>query len=104
MSGAVDGAVIRQQHDPRFSAVIGWAWVTIGALALLIGVGMYNKLSSMNDTLLVAVSRLDTQSDQIKEMRAELSKQRDEIAGLRSQVYTLEGRTLRGIAEAARGH
>jgi hypothetical protein len=91
-------------RDPRVSAVLSWVWTALGALALLIGVGMYNKLSNMNDTLLVAVSKLEAQGNQINDMRAEMSKQRDEMTALRSQVFMLEGKTLRGIQEATRGH
>lgn len=90
-------------YDPRMSAGIKWLWTTFGAMALLIGMGTYNKLSDMNDTLIKAVSKLETQGGQIIDLRNEVSKQRDEIAALRSQVYMLEGKTLRGIAEAS-GH
>jgi len=91
-------------HDPRLSSGIKWLWTAFGALALLIGTGTYNKLSEVNDTLIKAVSKLETQGGQIADLRVEVAKQRDEIAALRSQVYMLEGKTLRGIAEASRGH
>jgi hypothetical protein len=90
-------------YDPRLSSGIKWVWTTFGALALLIGLGTYNKISAMNETLIVAVSKLETQGGQIVDLRVEVAKQRDEIAALRSQVYMLEGKTLRGIAEAAHG-
>ncbi len=90
-------------YDPRLSVGIKWLWTTFGAVALLIGMGTYNKLSDMNDTLIKAVSKLETQGGQINDLRTEVAKQRDEIAALRSQVYMLEGKTLRGIAEAANG-
>jgi hypothetical protein len=98
-----DGATMNA-NDPRLSAGIKWLWTTFGALALLIGMGTYNKLSDMNDTLIKAVSKLETQGSQISDLRVEVSKQRDEIQALRSQVFMLEGKTLRGIAEASRGH
>ncbi len=98
-----DGAFMNV-NDPRLSAGIKWLWTTFGAIALLIGIGTYNKLSDMNDTLIKAVSKLETQGGQIADLRTEVAKQRDEIAALRSQVYMLEGKTLRGLAEAGRGH
>lgn len=92
------------QHDPRFSGLIRWVWATLGGVGLLVSIGMYNKLSTMSDTLIVVASKLETQGGQISDLRAEVAKQRDEVAALRSQVYMLEGKTLRGIQEAARGH
>jgi hypothetical protein len=91
-------------YDPRLSSGIRWVWTTFGAIALLIGTGTYNKLSDMNDTLIEAVSKLETQGNQIIDLRVEVAKQRDEIAALRAQVFMLEGKTLRGIAEASRGN
>jgi len=101
MSSESGGASVRV-YDPRINSLINWVWATLGSIGILIGIGVYNKLAAMNDTLLIAVSKIENQGSQIADLRNELSKQRDEIAGLRSQVYTLEGRTLRGIAEAAR--
>ena len=100
----MSGASITQTHDPRFSGLIKWVWPTLGGLGLLIGIGVYNKLSQMSDTLIVVASKIENQGGQITDLRAEVSKQRDELAALRSQVYMLEGKTLRGIQEAARGH
>lgn len=91
-------------EDGRVTAVVQYIWTGLGGLALLIGVGMYNKLADMNDTLIRAVSKLETQGTQINELRIDVSKQRDEIQALRSQVYMLEGKALRGIQESARGH
>lgn len=98
-----DGANMNVR-DPRLSSVISWVWATLGAVGLLIGVGVYNKLSSMNDTLIVAVSKIENQGSQINEVRVEQARLRDEITSLRSQVFMLEGKTLRGIQEASRGH
>ncbi len=91
-------------NDPRVSSLINWVWASLGAIAIIVSIGGYNKLSSINDTLILAVSKLETQGGQINELRAEVTKQRDEIQALRSQVYMLEGKTLRGIQEAVRGH
>jgi hypothetical protein len=97
-----DGARI-EMKDPRVSAALSWVWTAIGGLALMIGIGMYNKLSDMNDTLIRAVSKLEVQGTQINDLRAEMANQRNEIQALRSQVSMIEGRALRGIQEAARG-
>lgn len=102
MSAQDTGGASITVSDPRLSAGIKWLWTTFGALALLIGMGTYNKLSDMNDTLIKAVSKLETQGGQIEDLRTEVSKQRDEIAALRSQVYMLEGKTLRGLMEPQR--
>lgn len=98
------GASILVNRDPRLSTLINWVWATLGGIGLIIGIGVYNKLSEMNDTLIRAVAKIDTQGSQIGELKAELYRQRDEIGALRNQVYVLEGKTLRGIAEAARGN
>lgn len=98
-----DGAQVTINRDPRVSAVLNWIWTALGGLALLIGIGMYNKLSDMNDTLIRAVSKLEVQGTQINELRAEVSNQRNEIQALRSQVSMIEGRALRSIQEASRG-
>lgn len=89
-------------EDRRLSGAINWLWGTLGVVGIMIGVGVYHKLSELNDTLIRAVAKIDVQGDQITELRGEVSRQRDEIGALRAQVYTLEGRTLRGIAEAGR--
>jgi hypothetical protein len=91
-------------RDGRVTSFINYIWAAFGGLGLMIGVGVNNKLSNMNDTLIFAVSKLQTQGDQIIELRAEAHKQRDEMTALRNQVYMLEGKTLRGIQEMARGH
>lgn len=99
-----DGAQVTiTNRDPRVTAVLNWVWTSIGGLALLIGIGMYNKLSDMNDTLIRAVSKLEVQGTQINDLRVEVANQRNEIQALRSQVSMIEGKTLRGIQEAARG-
>lgn len=90
--------------DPRMSSLINWVWASLGAIGILIGIGVYTKLSNMNDTLILAVSKLENQAQQIADIRSELSRQRDEISALRSQVAQIEGRTLRSIQEATRGH
>ena len=90
--------------DPRMSSLINWVWASLGAVGLLIGIGVYNKLSDMNDTLIRAVSKIENQGDEIKDLRSEVAHQRDELAALRTQVTMLEGKTLRGIQEAVRGH
>lgn len=97
-----DGGASIRIRDPRVTGLINWVWATLGGVGLLIGIGVYNKLSEMNDTLIRAVAKIDTQGTQISDLRTEVGKQRDELSALRAQVYTLEGRTLRGIAEASR--
>jgi hypothetical protein len=89
--------------DPRVSAVLNWIWTALGGLALLIGVGMYNKLANMNDTLLIAVSKLETQGSQIVDLRNDVSKLREENAVLRTQIAVIEGKVQRGIQEFIHG-
>lgn len=88
--------------DPRVTSAINYVWAGLGTIGLAIGIGVYNKLSEMNDTLIRAVSKLEVQGVQINELRTEVAKQRDELAAMRSQVYMLEGKTLRGIREMGR--
>jgi hypothetical protein len=82
---------------------LNWVWTALGGLALLIGVGMYNKLSNMNDTLLIAVSKLETQGSQIVDLRNDVSKLREENAVLRTQIAVIEGKVQRGIQEFIHG-
>lgn len=98
-SGAVTQKIF---HDPRFSKLLGWVWATLGAVALIIGLGVYTKLSELNDTLIRAVSQIENQGDQIKDIKAQLNEQKRDIEALRAQVYSLEGKTLRGIEQAGR--
>ncbi len=102
--GNQSGGAVMHTQDRRMTSLINWVWASLGAIGILIGLGVYTKLSDMNDTLIRAVSKLEVQGSQINELRSEVSKQRDEISALRSQVYMLEGKTLRGIQEAVRGH
>lgn len=88
--------------DPRLTSAINYLWATLGSIGLMIGIGVYNKLSEMNDTLIRAVSKLEVQGSQINALSLEVSKQRDELASMRSQVSMIEGKTLRGIQESSR--
>lgn len=89
--------------DARVSNFLGWAWATIGSLAVLVGLGVYHKLSELNDTLIRAVSQIENQGDQINDIKGQLSEQRKDIESLRAQMYSMEGKTLRGIQESTRG-
>lgn len=102
--GRGSGGAHMEVRDSRVTSFINWVWATLGAVGIIIGLGVYTKLSDMNDTLILAVSKIETQGDQIKDLRAEVSKQRDEIGALRAQVNMIEGKTLRGIQEAMRGN
>lgn len=93
------GGSVTDIQDPRVSAALNWVWTVLGSLALLIGVGMYNKLANMNDTLLVAVSKLETQGNQINDLRAEMGEIRKENASLRTQIAVLEGKAERGFRQ-----
>lgn len=105
MSDERDGNLSQRigAKDPRFSSLINWAWAAIGTIGLMIGVGVYTKLSELNDTLIRAVSQIETQGDQIKELKAEQLETRRQLDALRMQVGSLEGKTLRGIQEMQRG-
>ncbi len=102
--GRQSGGARMYNEDHRVTTFLNWVWASLGTIGILIGIGVYNKISAMNDTLLVAVSKLEIQGAQINDLRTEVAKQRDEMSALRSQVYMLEGKTLRGIQEAVRGH
>ncbi len=91
-------------RDGRVTSVVNWVFTALGALGLMVGVGVYNKLSEMNDTLIRAVVKIDTQADQIKEIKTQLNDQQGDIEQLRAQVLSLEGKTLRGIQEMRRGN
>lgn len=101
--GDSGGGHIHESQDPRVSAVLNWVWTALGSIALLIGVGMYNKLSNMNDTLLRAVSKLETQAEQINDLRAEMIELRKDNAGLKTQIAVIEGKVQRGIQEFVNG-
>lgn len=96
--------------DARVSKFLGWAWATIGSLAVLVGIGVYDKLSALNDTLLTAVSDIRNQAAQTADLKVEVrdlrtaqqSMQR-QVDSLGGKVDSLEGKTLRGIQEATRG-
>jgi hypothetical protein len=98
------GASMRDTRDPRLSQLLSWVWTALGGLALLIGVGMYNKLSNMNDTLLVAVSKLEAQGSQINDLRYDMAKLREENASLKTQIAVVQGKMERGIKEFISGH
>lgn len=93
-----------RMEDRRMTSFINWVWAALGAVGVTIGLGVYNKLSNMNDTLILAVSKLETQGSQISDLRMDVARQRDEMSALRAQVSMIEGKTLRGIQDATRGH
>lgn len=102
------GAVIDEStnvpRDPRFSSLIKWVWTALGALALIIGVGMYNKLSAMNDSLITVVSKLENQGTQVADLKNDVRDLRNAQNQMQRQVDSLEGKTLRGIQEMKRGN
>lgn len=89
--------------DSGFSSLIRWAWAAIGSVAVMVGVGVYNKLSSINDTLITAVSDIKNQGTQVSELKSEVRDLRNAQGQLQRQVDSLEGKTLRGIEEVKRG-
>lgn len=90
-------------QDPRFSLLLKWVWAALGALALLIGVGVYNKLAQINDTLIGAVSDIKNQGNQVAELKVEVRDLRNSQGTMQRQIDSLEGKTLRGFQEAQRG-
>lgn len=90
-------------RDPRFTALLRWAWAAIGSGAVLIGWGVYNKLSTISDTLIVATSDIKNQGNQMAEMKVEVRDLRASQASMQRQIDSLEGKTLRGFEEASRG-
>ncbi len=90
-------------EDVRVSKAIAWVWAAIGSLALLVGVGVYTKLADLNDTLIRAVVQIENQGNQIREIKGQLAEQQRDIDALRVQMYSLEGKTLRGIEGVKHG-
>lgn len=101
--GDSGGASMLEVRDPRVSKALSLVWTGLGSLALLIGAGMYNKLSDMNDTLIKAVSKLETQGNQINDLRTEMTELRKENASLKTQIAVIEGKVQRGIQEFVNG-
>lgn len=100
--GGGGGARI-SMRDGRVSALINWIWAALGSVALLIGIGVYNKLSDLNDTIIRAVVQIENQSNEIKEIKSQQAEMRKDMDSLRAQMYSLEGKTLRGIEGISRG-
>lgn len=100
--GAMTQKIGRGPFDPRVSKLLGWVWAGLGTIALYIGQGIYQKLNNISDTLIVAVTNIKTQGDQIADLKAEVRELRTEQTALQRQVDSLQGTTLRGIQEAAR--
>lgn len=98
------GGSVRQHYgrDPRFSSLINWAWAAIGSLAVIVGIGVYNKLSSINDTLITAVGDIKNQAQQTADLKDEVRDLRNAQGAMQRQVDSLEGKTLRGIQEMSR--
>lgn len=95
---------IGRGHDPRLSGAIRWVWATLGSFAILIGVGMYKKLSDMSDTLISVAAKLENQGNQVADLKADVRDLRAAQGQLQRQVDSLEGKTLRGIEEMKRGN
>jgi hypothetical protein len=91
-----------EMHDARFSSLIKWVWAALGGVAVLIGLGVYSKLSSINDTLIAAVSDIKNQGAQVAELKIEVRDLRGAQGAMQRQVDSLEGKTLRGIEEMKR--
>lgn len=99
------GASVTQSYgDKRVTSLINWVWASLGAMALLVGIGVYNKLSELNNTVIRAVASIENQRDQIQDLKTEQKEIRRDMEALRSQLSSLEGKTLRGIQELGRGN
>lgn len=93
---------VGRNYDPRFSKLLGWAYAAIGLLFLWGCQKVYDKLSDINDTLARAVVTIEIQRDQIKELKEQVKELQHGQQDLSNKVSSLEGKTLRGIAEAGR--
>lgn len=88
--------------DPRVTSFINWVWAAIGSFAVMVGYGVYNKLSSINDTLIQAVSDIKNQGAQVADLKGEVRDLRNAQTSMQRQIDSLEGKTLRGIEEMKR--
>jgi hypothetical protein len=93
------GGASISMRDGRLTSLISWVWASLGAVGLLIGVGVYNKLADLNDTIIRAVVQIENQSNEIKDIKAQQAEMRKDMESMRNQMYSLEGKTLRGISE-----
>lgn len=97
-------------RDNRLSGLIRWVWAVIGSVAVMVGLGVYNKLSSINDTLITAVGDIKNQAAQTADLKSEVrdlrhanSQLQRQVDGLSGKLESLEGKTLRGIEEMKHG-
>lgn len=98
-----DNAQTINARDPQFRGLVSWAWVAIGGIAVAVGWGVYDKLSSINETLIVAVADIRNQGTQVAELKTEVRDLRNAQNSLQRQVDSLDGKTMRGIEELKRG-
>ena len=104
MGGGLNQRIGGNGRDPRFTSLIGWAWLALGGVAIAVGWGVYDKLSSINDTLISAVADIKNQGTQVAELKSEVRELRASQTSLQRQVDGLDGRMQRGIEEITRGN
>lgn len=92
------GASITQTtHDKRLSALIGWAWLAVGGVAVS---GIYyvgNKLSELNITLARAVTQIEFHSAEIGHIKAVNAEQDSRLNRVERDVAVVEGKVFRGV-------
>jgi hypothetical protein len=104
--GKHDGGLTQKigNREPKFTAFVSWVWATIGGIAIMVGIGVYNKLSEISDTLILAVADIKNQGTQVAELKVEVRDLRNTQGQMQRQLDSLEGKTMRGIEEIKRGN
>lgn len=96
---AADGSGGAQMglRDPRVSAAAQWLMNVLQGLIVIALAFVANNLYQVNLTLAANAVMQQEMSRQLAEVRTVNDRQEDHINYVDRRVYTLEGRTLRGV-------
>jgi hypothetical protein len=92
-----------EMRDSRFSMFLGLLWTALGAIALGLLAWAASSISELNinvSSMKVEISGLNRRLD-VKDARDD--RQDDQISEVKRDVYTLEGKNLRGGPEVSNG-
>ncbi len=56
-------------QDQRFTKLISWVWVTLGALAVATGAWGVNSIQELNTKVGILISQRDRDSEDLKDLR-----------------------------------
>lgn len=73
-------------QDQRFTKLISWVWVTLGAIAVLAGTWGVNSLNDLTLKVGVLINQRERDAEENRELRSEVRTLRSEVYELKAKV------------------